>query len=169
MTVDDSFRDYASRKLVQSCERIGSCFELLTDEQVWFRSGDASNTLGNLALHLTGNVRQWILHGVGGATDTRIRDTEFAASGGMGRTQLVERLKATVEEATAVIRAADLTATVRVQNYEQPAVEAIFHVVEHFSYHTGQIAFATKAFTDRDLGFYGFLQSRHKPESERTP
>lgn len=169
MNVDDTFRDYAARKLIQSCERIGSCFALLTEEQIWFRPGDASNALGNLALHLAGNVRQWIIHGVGGAPDTRTRDAEFAADGGIARTQLIERLNATVEEAAAVIRAADLTATVRVQNYEQPAIEAIFHVVEHFSYHTGQIAFATKAFTDRDLGFYGFLQSRHKPESEQTP
>jgi uncharacterized damage-inducible protein DinB len=169
MTVEDSFRDYAARKLLQSNERIVRCFELLSEEQIWHRAGEASNALGNLALHLAGNVRQWIVHGVGGAADARVRDAEFAARGGHTRGELLARLDAAVREAAEVIRRAKLDAPVEVQGYKVPAVEAIFHVVEHFSYHTGQIVFAAKAFTDRDLGFYRALNAAAKPASERTP
>lgn len=169
MTVEESFRDYAVRKLLQSNERIARCFELLSEEQIWHRAGEASNAPGNLALHLAGNVRQWIVHGVGGAADTRVRDAEFAARGGHTRGELLKRLEAAVREAAEVIRTAKLDAPVHVQKYDLPAVEAIFHVVEHFSYHTGQIVFATKAFTDRDLAFYGALNAAAKPASEQTP
>ena len=121
-------------------------------EQVWTRGGDNQNAIGNLILHLSGNVRQWILSGVGGATDVRERDAEFAALGGDGQgwepVELVSRLRATVQAAEAVIRGLSkeqLLERITVQGYTVTKLEAVFHVVEHFSGHTFQIIFANRA------------------------
>jgi uncharacterized damage-inducible protein DinB len=171
MTADlqEAFRAYAANKLEQNYGRIADCFSRLTDEQIWHRAGDASNSLGNLALHLAGNLGQWILHGVGGETDIRVRQEEFDARGGRDRTALLEHLRGTVERSNVVIRAADLAKIIHVQNYDVTALEGIMHVLEHFSYHTGQVAFATKAMLDVDLAFYGSLTKKEKPKSESIP
>lgn len=160
------FTRFAAIKLRQYVERIESCVMRLDDEQLWLRGGENSNAVGNLCIHLTGNVRQWILHGVGGQADSRDRDAEFAARGGAGREALLENLRATVEEACRIIEAQDdesLKRVVRPQNYEVRALEAIFHVVEHFAQHTGQIIFATKALVGEDLGFYRHLSGTRQP------
>lgn len=167
--LEQAFRDYAAGKMEQSYSRIADCFARLTEEQIWQRTGDASNSLGNLALHLTGNVRQWILHGVGGQADTRVRDEEFTARGGPSREALLAGLRTAVEEANNVIRQADLAKQIHVQKYDITALVGIMHVLEHFSYHTGQIAFATKALLDVDLAFYGSLDKKIKPKEESIP
>jgi uncharacterized damage-inducible protein DinB len=108
-------------------------------------------------------VRQWIISSLGGEPDRRDRDSEFAARGGRSKTQLLEQLRATVAEAVAVIRAvpADRLSERRViQGYDESVLGAIYHVVEHFSMHTGQIIFITKMLTSADLGFYRHLQSQ---------
>lgn len=171
MTADleRSFRYYAANKLEQNYGRIADCIGRLTEDQIWRRTGDASNSMGNLVLHLAGNVRQWILHGVGGAPDTRARDEEFAAAGGSGREALLLNLRSVVEAANEVIRQANLSSRMHVQSYDITVLEGIMHVVEHFSYHTGQIAFATKAMLDEDLGYYSHLDEKDKPASEQIP
>ena len=171
MTADlqQTFRLYAANKLEQNYGRIADCLGRLTEEQIWQRAGEASNSLGNLALHLAGNLRQWILHGVGGQPDTRVRDEVFAARGGFNREHMLAALRDTVEQANAVIREADLSKQIHVQKYDVTALEGIMHVLEHFSYHTGQIAFATKALLDVDLAFYGALNKAVKPKSESVP
>ena len=154
--------DYSVRKLGQLTGRIEACLDQLTEEQIWARGGENENAVGNLALHLCGNVRQWIVSGVGGASDTRERDSEFAARGGVPAAELKRRLRTTVDEASAVIQklpAERLTEHVVIQNYDIPVLEAIIHVVEHFSMHTGQLIFATKMLTGADLGFYKHLRS----------
>ncbi|SRR5579871_1926252 len=161
---------WAADKLEQSCARIETCLDKLTPEQIWARSGDHENAAGNLVLHLTGNVRQWILHGVGDQPDIRQRDSEFEARS-MDVAELKSRLRATVEEAAAVIRAtspARLSERVLLQKYDVTVLEAILHVVEHFSGHTGQIIFITKFLTGEDLGFYAHLKSA-KAHGEKTP
>jgi uncharacterized damage-inducible protein DinB len=108
-------------------------------------------------------VRQWIVAGVGQQPDVRDRDAEFDARGGFAPAELMARLRETVEQAAAVIGAVSaerLAARVVIQGYEVSVLEAIYHVVEHFSHHTGQILFATKALTGEDLGFYRHLSRK---------
>src|SRR5436190_13314869 len=136
------FLEHSNKKLRQYCDRIETCLGKLSDEQVWARGSENENAIGNLVLHLCGNVRQWIVSGVGGASDVRQRDAEFAARGGVPAAELAGRLRAAVEEAAAVLErvtADRLAEPIVVQKYEMPVLEAIYHVVEHFSAHTGQI------------------------------
>jgi uncharacterized damage-inducible protein DinB len=156
------FIDFSVRKLALLRERIESCLDRLNEEQVWTRGGENENAIGNIALHLCGNVRQWIVSGVGGAADTRQRDTEFAARGGTSVSELRRLLQEVTDDATAALRqvpAGRLTERVTIQKYDVTVMEAIYHVVEHFSMHTGQIMFATKMLTGADLGFYGHLRA----------
>src|SRR5262250_196642 len=145
--------------------KIASAIDALDDEQVWRRPNESSNSVGNLLLHMSGNVRQWIISGVGGAEDTRDRASEFAARGSAPKTELMELVKATLDEADAVLAniAGECAATnsdaplqqVRMaQAYDVTVFDAIFHVVEHFSYHTGQIIFAAKWLAEGRVGFY---------------
>lgn len=165
-TIPAIFTRFAAIKLRQYVERIESCVARLDDERLWRRDCENSNAVGNLCLHLVGNVRQWILHGIGGQPDARDRDAEFAARGGAGGEELVAKLRATVEEACRIIEAQDeeaLKRVVRPQHYEVRMLEAIFHVVEHFAQHTGQIIFAVKALTGYDPGFYRHLSGTREP------
>jgi len=162
MSPESVFLKFSADKLEQLCGRIENCIDKLTPEQIWARGTQNENAVGNLMLHLAGNVRQWILHGVGGQPDTRARDTEFDARGGIPAEDLKRRLRTTVDEAVSLIRAlpADqLTRPRTIQkHYDVTGLEAIYHVVEHFSGHTGQIIFATKLLTGEDLGFYAYLR-----------
>ncbi len=165
------FLDFSARKLEQLTGRIENCLDRLTAEQIWARGGENENAVGNLALHLTGNVRQWIVSGIGGKPDIRERDAEFAARGGASATDLKQRLRQTVTEAVAVIGALSeerLTERVSIQKYEMPVLEAIYHVVEHFAEHTGQVQFAAKMLTGADLGFYAHLRTA-AAHGQKTP
>ena len=169
--LDRMFADFSAKKLRQMAQRIETCLAKLTPEQIWARGSENENAIGNLVLHLCGNVRQWILTGVGGAPDVRERDAEFAARESGSSTELSVRLTSTVEEAVAVIErvtAARLVERTVVQKYDVSVMEAIYHVVEHFSGHTGQIIFATKMLTSGDLGFYRHL-SKAAAHGEKTP
>jgi uncharacterized damage-inducible protein DinB len=170
-TLHREFLNVSSDKLRQLAGRIETCLGKLTAEQVWARGSQTENAVGNLVLHLCGNVRQWIIAGVGGAADVRQRDEEFAARGGVPVGELAERLRAVVAEATAVlshVTAERLAERIVVQNYETTVLGAIYHVVEHFSGHTGQIVFATKMLSGADLGFYRHLRTA-APHGEKTP
>ena len=159
------------RRLELSLSRIEACLGKLTEEQVWARGSENENAIGNLVLHLAGNVRQWIVAGVGGAPDTRQRDGEFSARGGNSIPELKERLRGIVTEAAAVIVATTperLAERVTIQKYDVSVLEAIYHVVEHFSLHMGQIVFATKMMTGSDMGFYAHLRSS-AAHGEKTP
>ncbi len=160
--IDRAFLDFSSDKLRQLSSRIDTCLFQLSEEQVWARGSDNENAIGNLVLHLCGNVRQWIIAHVGGEPDTRQRDAEFAARAGLTRQQLTERLRVTVEKAIAVLEgvsAQRLSNRLTIQGYDVSVLDAIYHVIEHFAMHTGQIIFATKMLTGTDLGFYRHLSS----------
>jgi uncharacterized damage-inducible protein DinB len=169
-TLDRIFIDTSVKELEQLLSRIRDCTAKLSTEEIWLRGHENENAIGNLVLHLSGNVRQWIISGVGGARDTRTRDAEFAARGGMETAELLERLESTVREAVVVlgkVSAERLTQRLSIQEYDVTVMEAIFHVVEHFSHHTGQIIFATKMLTGEDLGFYKHLKAA--AHAEKTP
>lgn len=164
MTVEKLFLQVAVEKLRECCDRIEVCLGKLDDDQIWERASQNENAIGNLMMHLAGNVRQWIVSGLGGRPSRRDRDGEFDARGGFSGAELFGRLRETVEEAVAVIEgltSEQLTRIYEIQVIYKPSgVEAVFHVVEHFSQHTGQIIFATKMLTGTDLGFYAELRGK---------
>ena len=142
--------------------KIERCLEQLTDEEVWWRANQESNSIGNLLLHLSGNARQWIVCGLGGAPDQRERQEEFDQRALIPRSELLAKLKQTIAEVDAVLARCDpaqMLARRQIQASEVTALEAIFHVVEHFSMHTGQIILLTKMLTKKDLRFYDFPTS----------
>jgi uncharacterized damage-inducible protein DinB len=149
-----------SRSLLQDyLAKIERCLSLLNDQQIWWRANPESNSIGNLLLHLSGNVRQWIVVGLGGAADTRDRDSEFAQREVISQSDLTARLAETLQEADATLAGFDpekLLQKFQIQGLEVPALEAILHVVEHFSMHTGQIILMAKMFAQIDLEFYDF-------------
>jgi uncharacterized damage-inducible protein DinB len=171
-TLENEFLEFSVTKLEQLAGRIAACLDRLDDDRIWARGGAHENAIGNLVLHLCGNVRQWIVAGVGGSADVRQRDSEFAAQGGVARAELAARLHSTVAEAGQVIRSLPherLAERIVIQGYEVSRFEAIYHVVEHFSMHTGQVLFATKMLTGSDLGFYRHLQGAAAPHSFKQP
>ncbi|HEY0161300.1 MAG TPA: DinB family protein [Edaphobacter sp.] len=148
------FLKASSEKLGAMTGFLASCLNRLSDEQVWQRRSVHENTVGNLVLHLCGNARQWIMHGVGEATDVRVRDEEFSAEGGLGPAELLRTFEQTMQEARAVIdslppeRLLDRTVP---QGREVTKLEAIHQVVGHVQQHVGQIILLTKQICGTDL------------------
>jgi uncharacterized damage-inducible protein DinB len=137
--------------------KIRRCVAALPEGAVWMRVNESSNSIGNLLLHLAGNVRQWIVGGVGGVPVTRDRAAEFAARDGPDAATLLESLEAAVREADTVIAGltdADLLQPRTIQGRETSVLAAIYHVVEHFGMHTGQIVLMTKASVPGAIRFY---------------
>jgi uncharacterized damage-inducible protein DinB len=164
------FLSQCIRKLKQYQGRINECVDRLTEEQIWWRGADAGNAIGNLMLHLVGNLRQWILHGVSGWPDTRIRDLEFDTRGGETAADLKTRLDEVVKQAVGAIESLTeerLLETITVQNYQVTVLEAVSHVTQHFAEHTGQIVYATKLLTGQGFDWYAHLN--RKPHGHTTP
>lgn len=148
-----------SRRFLTSAflPKIERCVEQLSDEDIWYRPNESSNSIGNLMLHLSGNVRQWVVSGVGGAPDDRRRQEEFDARASLPKEELMHRLREVVKEADRVLAALPPESLLQkrlIQGHEVTLLYAIYHVVEHFSMHTGQIIMITKARLDRDMAFY---------------
>ncbi len=172
MSAEEIFLEFSAEKLDQLHGRIHDCLGRLTPEQVWTRNSENENAVGNLVLHLSGNVRQWIGSGVAGLPDNRQRDAEFDARGGKATAELADLLKTRVVEAVGIIRAtppARLTARITPQGYDVTVLEAIAHVVEHFSQHTGQIILLTKMLTGDDLGYYQHLRGSGRAAGAPLP
>jgi len=169
-TAESVFVDVSIRKLELFLSRIRECVQKLNSEQIWMRHGEHENAVGNLMLHLNGNVRQWIVSGIGGEPDRRMRDLEFTARGDQDPAQLMGRLEGTVAEAVAVLKnfaPERLVKTYQPQKYRITILEGIYSCVEHFAQHTAQIIFATKLLTGQEMGFYTHLsQPTH---NEKTP
>ena len=168
MGVESLFLQFSVDKLRQFTGRIEICLGKLTEDQIWARGGQNENAVGNLALHLNGNVAQWIVSAMGDNPSQRDRDSEFSSRGGHNSAALSAALRGTVERAAEIIHGLDtdrLTRTYEIQNYKVSGVEVVYHVVEHFAEHTGQIIFATKMLTGEDLAFYRHLRETGKTES----
>jgi len=137
--------------------KIRQCVSALTEEEVWWRPNSSSNSVGNILLHLCGNVRQWIIAGVGETEDSRVREQEFKEQGPLPKDELLERLESTVEEAVQVLENLHpdrLLEMRHIQVYDTTVLQAVLHVVEHFSGHTGQIIYINKLLKDKDCRFY---------------
>jgi uncharacterized damage-inducible protein DinB len=146
-----------SRSLLSSdyLPKIERSLEGLDDEEVWWRPNEASNSIGNLLLHLCGNVSQWIIGGVGGREVERHRQQEFDERRLISALELLSRIKPVLAEADEVLGNVDaetLLSSRRIQGYEMSVLEAVYHVVEHFGMHTGQIIYLSKMRGGRDLG-----------------
>ena len=129
----------------------------LPEGALWWRPNEQANSVGNLLLHLEGNVRQWIIGAVGGAPDVRNRAGEFGAREGSTRDDLLRHLETTLDEADAVLeglRPAQLTERRRVQTRDVSVLEAIYQVVQHFGYHLGQIVVIAKEQVPGAVKFY---------------
>ncbi len=141
----------------ESWPRLKKCLAQLSEDEIWYRPNHRTVSVGNLVLHLNGNVRQWILSGLAGAPDTRNRPREFSEPGPISTERLLQPLEATLAEVRQVL--ADLPPTALlarrpVQTFEETGLAILIHVVEHFSYHVGQIAYFVKSTKGVDLGFY---------------
>jgi uncharacterized damage-inducible protein DinB len=148
------FLNDAESRLKYYLSRILRCLDALSDEEIWWWPNEASNSAGNLVLHLSGNVRQWIISGLGGAADTRERDLEFSERGPVARRKLATLLHATVNEACRVLKKLtpqSLARSYTIQGYHVTGVEAVSHVCEHFAHHAGQIIYITKMRQGKDL------------------
>ena len=157
--------DVKRRLITESLPRIEKCLDELSLEQVWHKQNKNTNSVGNLILHLCGNVRQYILSGIDGQPDVRERDLEFSEEGPIDKEVLkrkVQQLMQEVDQALDRIKAEYLTKQIRVQGFEENATAILVHVVEHFSYHVGQITFYTKFINDVDTGYYAGLDLNAK-------
>lgn len=137
--------------------KIRKCVDALPRVAVWARPNQGSNSVGNLLVHLTGNVTEWILGGVGGRPIERNRAGEFAQKNGGEASELLANLEAVLKEADSVLAAlseTDLERSLVIQDRETTILSAVYHVVEHFAMHTGQIIFLTKIYAPGKIHFY---------------
>jgi uncharacterized damage-inducible protein DinB len=137
--------------------KIRQCLDVLPPDALWRRSDATSNSVGNLLLHLEGNVRQWIVSSVGGAPDGRVRSAEFEAREGGDVASLWAALRRTLDEADGVIGSLDAAALGSrrtVQGRDVSVLDAVYHVVEHFALHTGQIILLAKLHAPGRIHFY---------------
>jgi uncharacterized damage-inducible protein DinB len=140
--------------------------EALPPDVIWLRPNESSNSVGNLLLHLAGNIRQWIVSGVGGAQDVRHRAEEFSTRDGWPAAALLDALDRALDEVDDVLARLEPSALHERRTFqarELTVFEAIFHVVEHFSYHLGQIVLVAKAATPDGIEFYEDAGGKARP------
>lgn len=151
--------EFKRRVFDESFERIISCLNILSKKQVWYSPNKKTNSIGNLVLHLEGNANQWIIGSFGDQTVIRHRAKEFIPDQNLDKKELIKRLLELKSEMYPLIEAlteTDLIKTYKVQVYNEKGVDILIHVIEHFSYHTGQVALLTKLIADKALSFYTY-------------
>jgi len=150
-------QQFEKRVFDESYHRIFRCLNLISDEQLWRQVNPEIPAIGSLILHLCGNARQWILSGIGGKPDNRARDLEFLIHTNIKKTELVflmENLRVNLNQVLVEMPGHKLDEIYTIQGFQESGFSVIIHVIEHFSYHTGQISTLTKLFTSKDLGYY---------------
>ncbi len=167
MNLKNEIKSQSIFRMGESTERIEKCVNLLTNEQVWYNFNDHTNSIGHLILHLCGNITQYIQSSLKNQKDERIRDLEFETKEQLSNEELIQKIKHTATEASEIIQhlnEEELLKERSVQGFNFTGVGNIIHVVEHYSYHTGQIALQTKLLRNIDLGFYADLDLNIKNE-----
>ncbi|TAK37452.1 MAG: DUF1572 domain-containing protein [Saprospiraceae bacterium] len=145
------------RLFVENIPRLKKCLGELSEEEIWYRPNEHSNSVGNLVLHLCGNVRQWLIAGLGGHPDTRQRQTEFDERGPVPTQKLIallDQLQKDAEKTLNEISLQQILSPVKVQGFQETGLSLLIHVVEHFSYHAGQVTYFVKWRKDKDMGYY---------------
>lgn len=163
--VSKAFIEKARSLLSEYVAKVERCLSQINDEQIWQRSNESSNSIANLMLHLCGNARQWIICGVGQTEDKRERQKEFDATDGLTRDELLSKMRQTMSEVDAVLARLnedDLLSRRYIQGCDLIVLEAVFHVTEHFSMHTGQIIMLAKMYSNKDMRFYDFPHGKVK-------
>jgi len=159
--VTEIIKDEFYRRLIEEgLTRIEKCLSLLCAEEIWHQENENSNAVGNIILHLCGNVRQYIQTGVYGQEDVRKRDNEFKTESRIETKDLLSKITTVVTEANAIVSALNpetFKSNRKVQGFEENVTSIIIHVIEHFSYHVGQITFYTKLKKNVDTAYYAGL------------
>jgi hypothetical protein len=152
------FLEHSRKRLIKEhWPRLRACIEPMTVGQIWWRPNEASNSVGNLILHLNGNATQWLIAAFNHDEDKRDRPAEFTATGGLTAAELLDPLGATISQAEKVLNhltVEELLAHYEIQGYHVRGLDAVYQVVEHFGLHYGQIAYIAKSLSGKDLGFY---------------
>lgn len=149
--------EFQLRVIEESLARIEKCLDLLTQEQIWHKKNENTNAIGNLILHLAGNIRQYIIAGVGEEKDLRERDKEFVSGYSHTAEELLAHITPILYDANEVVRQLSSSAfpeEVNIQGFPHTRLSAILHVIEHLSYHVGQITYYTKYINNVDTGYY---------------
>ena len=172
LALHQAFTGAAAAHLRKQEWRILDCLSRLSEDQIWARGNPNSNSVGNLVLHLIGNLGQWVVAGVGGVPDTRDRDVEFSTRAGIPGAELAARLHARLEEVVRIVESLPverLLEPVSPQGYTLPVMEVITHITEHFYHHCGQIILLTKLYLDVDLAYYRHLTKNNETHTEKIP
>ncbi len=144
-------------RIDESTRMINTSLEHVTEEQFWQKPNSSLNSIGNLILHLCGNMTQYVISSLGEIEDKRNRVAEFTLDKTTDKANLLAKLMETTDTAKRVIFDATLQQFLKqrsVQGFSLSGVGVVMHAVEHYSYHTGQIAFWVKQLHNVDLGFY---------------
>ncbi|MEW6061609.1 MAG: DinB family protein [Bacteroidota bacterium] len=156
--VDQNFIECCRTKLTKEyLPKIEDCLKNLSEDDIWWRAHETNNSIGNLMLHLAGNIRQWVCYHLGGKEFERQRDKEFSQRTHIPKEELLKLLRSAVNDTDSVLSTFPVEKLLRhyvIQGYTVTGLEAILHITEHFSYHTGQIVYITKLRTGKDLKFY---------------
>jgi uncharacterized damage-inducible protein DinB len=165
----DASRDYL---LDQYLPRIRLACAPLSDDDLWWRPAPGSNSIGNLILHIEGNARQWLIGGVGGHASDRDRDGEFAAEGGHTGEQLLATLTTTlfeIDRVLAALQPSQLDEPRIIQGATTTVFDAVYHVVEHVSMHSGQIIQLAKWRAPGAIRLYDATANAFTPLWSPTP
>jgi uncharacterized damage-inducible protein DinB len=163
----EEFIGQAIHRIDENTQKLATCMQELNESEIWKRPNPHSNSVGNIILHLCGNIRQYAISSLGNSKDVRERDKEFSADGGYTGPGLLKKLTDTIEQAKNVFQSTteeELLRVRKVQGYTHSGIGIILHVTEHYSYHTGQIIFWIKLLKDKDLGLYAGIDLNVKNE-----
>jgi uncharacterized damage-inducible protein DinB len=158
----------AIHRIDENIPKLIKCIGELEESEIWKRPNQNSNSVGNIILHLCGNIRQYAISSLGHSKDVREREKEFLADGGYSKPDLLQKFLSTIEEAKNIIQNISVEELLRrrqVQGYTHSGIGIVIHVTEHLSYHTGQIIFWTKLLKNKDLEFYVGINLNVRNES----
>jgi uncharacterized damage-inducible protein DinB len=156
-TKEHIVNQFKHRVFKESYPRIFTCLEMLDEEQIWSSPAGNIPCIGNLIIHLCGNGRQWILSSLGGIPDNRDRDSEFIIHRNIKKSDLVfllENLRVNLTETLDYLEDEHLNRAYSIQGLQETGFSILIHVIEHFSYHTGQITTLTKLLTNQSTDYY---------------
>ncbi len=157
---EEVVKEFEQRIFDESYKRIYKCLSMIDEKQLWDSPNGNIPSIGCLILHLCGNARQWILSGLCDMPDNRNRDDEFVIHRNIRKSDfvfLLENLKMQLKDNLSDMPESQLVKQTKIQSFEVSGYSAMTHVIEHFSYHTGQITFLAKLYTNEDTNYYSGL------------
>jgi hypothetical protein len=127
--------------------QIRACVDQLTDEQIWWRPNEKSNSIGNLIVHITGSLNHYLNFDIGGVEYHRDRAAEFAERRHIPKHELVAMFDDMVAKAEKTFDG------IGVERLASPSpepkmytllVEDLISIAVHIANHAGQIVWITK-------------------------